>query len=99
MDSCILPRYDPLKYLQIRKLGSGVFGRAALIVGVVVEATHPDLLKHVAIKRSYRISSYQSRELEILEEIKGCENCLQLIDVFYSQEEPEEKSESKSGVI
>lgn len=99
MDSRHKPCFDPCKYEQKRKIGSGVFGKDSIhSSGVVIEATHEDI-GTVAIKRSYRASSYQSRELEMLEEIKDCENCLQLLDVFYTRDVQDTKNGQKTCII
>lgn len=62
-----------------------------LIVGYVVEAYDTVNERKVAIKRTTKAGEYVSREFEVLEKIRNCENCVQLLDIYYSRNEEGKK--------
>lgn len=66
------------KYKIIKKIGQGTFGK-------VYEAEDGNK-KRVAIKRVEKVSNAISREVDILKVIDH-ENCIKLLDVFYTSEE------------
>jgi len=68
----------PKKYRIIRKIGQGTFGK-------VYEAEDENK-KRVAIKRVEKNSNAISREVDILKMINH-ENCVKLVDVFYTSED------------
>ena len=39
----------------------------------------------MALKRTTKAGEYVSREYEVLEQIKDCENCVQVLDIFYTK--------------
>ena len=59
-------------------LGSGSFG-------YVFEAYDRNRNCKVALKRTTKAGDFVSREYEILELLKGCKNCIQVLDIFYSK--------------
>lgn len=61
-------------------IGSGSFG-------CVFRATDLERNIQVAIKRSFKVSNMLSREFEILSEASECENCVKLLDIFYTVNE------------
>lgn len=67
-----LPNYQPI---SLR--GSGSFG-------CVIEAYDKNRDKRVAIKRTQKVSKTLSREFEILEALKECEQTVQMLDIFYT---------------
>ncbi|CAI2375121.1 unnamed protein product [Moneuplotes crassus] len=65
-------------------LGSGSFG-------YVFEAIDKNRGQKVALKRTTKAGDYVSREYEILEILKGCPNCIQVLDIFYTKNEEDDK--------
>ncbi len=41
--------------------------------------------RKVAIKRTTKAGEYVSREFEVLEKLRTCENCIQMLDIYYSK--------------
>lgn len=41
----------------------------------------------MAIKRTTKAGEFVSREFEVLERIRDCENCVQMLDIYYSRNE------------
>jgi protein kinase MCK1 len=41
----------------------------------------------VAIKRTTKAGEFVSREFEVLERIRDCKNCVQMLDIYYSRNE------------
>lgn len=68
----LIPEYEPISLI-----GSGVFG-------YVLEAYDHLNDVRVAIKRSYKVGTKISREVEILNKIKNCKYVVKLIDTFYT---------------
>lgn len=68
-------------------LGSGSFG-------YVFEAYDKNRDCKVALKRTTKAGDYVSREYEILELLKGCKNCIQVLDIFYSKNEDEKLAQN-----
>ncbi|CAG9332544.1 unnamed protein product [Blepharisma stoltei] len=60
-----------------KHIGSGSFGS-------VYKAFDRNKNIYVAVKRSAKIGSLVSREYKILKETEKCENCVQLLDIFYT---------------
>ena len=58
-------------------IGSGTFGN-------VYKVYDANLCKHVAIKRTIKNGCIVSREYKILQEVKNCEFCIKLLDIFYT---------------
>ena len=67
-----IPDFEPLSLI-----GVGAFG-------YVLEAYDRKNDKHVAIKRSYKITDKLSREIEISYELKNCPNVVKILNAFYS---------------
>jgi serine/threonine protein kinase len=65
------------RYTLFKELGRGRFG-------VVYKAYDKSLQVDVAIKQIAKSGSYLSREIEILMSLKNCENCIRILDVFFS---------------
>jgi len=65
-------------------LGSGSFG-------YVFEAYDKNRDTKVALKRTTKAGDFVSREYEILELLKGCPNCIQILDIFYTKNEDDDK--------
>jgi glycogen synthase kinase 3 beta len=61
-------------------IGSGSFGCVFLALDL-------ERNRQVAIKRSFKVSNMLSREFEILSEAAECENCVKLLDIFYTVNE------------
>lgn len=59
------------------QLGSGSFG-------TVFKAFNLETLKTVAIKRTLKSGALVSREFSILTEVSQCENCIRLLEIFYT---------------
>lgn len=68
----------PPHYEIIRLIGSGCFGH-------VFEAIDKHTGQRVALKRMEKVGTGLSREFEILLALKGCQNIVQLLDLFYSK--------------
>ena len=58
-------------------IGSGSFG-------TVYKAYDFNNFQYVAIKRSMKLGSLVSREFLILREVSECDQCIRLLDIFYS---------------
>lgn len=56
-------------------------------VGYVFEAIDPHTGESVAIKRTSKSGEYVSREFEVLDRLRGCENVVQLLNIYYSKNE------------
>jgi serine/threonine protein kinase len=66
--------------LQCRRvLGNGAFG-------YVFEAYCKNTNQLVAVKRTQKVGSFVSREYEILKEMLGCPNVIQMLDFYYSKD-------------
>lgn len=65
-------------------LGSGSFG-------YVFEAFDKNRGQKVALKRTTKAGDYVSREYEILELLKDCPNCIQVLDIFYTKNDEDDK--------
>lgn len=61
-------------------LGSGSFG-------YVFAAHDKNRDCKVALKRTTKAGDFVSREYEVLELLKGCRNCIQVLDIFYTKNE------------
>lgn len=61
-----------------RIIGSGSFG-------YVFEAFDTVSQRKVAIKRTTKAGEFVSREFEVLEKLRHCENCIQMLDIYYSK--------------
>jgi len=48
----------------------------------------------VAVKRTTKAGEYVSREYEVLERLKGCLNCVQMLDIFYSEDDKGKKAQN-----
>ena len=76
-----------------RIIGSGSFGKTLSLlflqihVGYVFEAFDTVSQKKVAIKRTTKAGEYVSREFEVLEKLRSCDNCIQMLDIYYSKTE------------
>ena len=57
------------------------------VVGYVFEAIDPHTGESVAIKRTSKSGEYVSREFEVLDRLRGCENVVQLLNIYYSKNE------------
>lgn len=64
------------RYLIFSPIGRGTFG-------IVYKAYDLLLNKDVAIKQIAKNSECVSKEVEILERMKDCRNCVRMLDVFY----------------
>ena len=58
-----------------------------LLVGYVFEAIDPHTGESVAIKRTSKSGEYVSREFEVLDRLRGCQNVVQLLNIYYSKNE------------
>jgi serine/threonine protein kinase len=47
--------------------------------------------RKVAIKRTTKAGEYVSREFEVLERLRDCENCIKMLDIYYSKNEEGKK--------
>lgn len=56
-------------------------------LGYVFEAIDPHTGESVAIKRTSKSGEYVSREFEVLDRLRGCENVVQLLNIYYSKNE------------
>ena len=54
-------------------------------IGYVFEAIDPHTGESVAIKRTSKSGEYVSREFEVLDRLRGCENVVQLLNIYYSK--------------
>jgi serine/threonine protein kinase len=71
------PNYD-----LIKELGSGCFG-------IVYLAKDKATGRQVAIKRVEKKGELVSRESQILHNLNNCENCINLLDFFYTRDDKE----------
>ena len=39
------------------------------------------------MKRTTKVGTYVSREFEILKQLEGCDNCVQMLTIFYTKNE------------
>ncbi|CAD8186337.1 unnamed protein product [Paramecium octaurelia] len=67
-------------YEIVRIIGSGAFG-------YVFEAFDQQRRQKVALKRMQKVGKLQSRECEILMQLKQCSYVVKMLDVFYSRSE------------
>jgi hypothetical protein len=58
----------------------------------VFEAFDKDHNMTVAVKRTSKVGDIVSREWEILDKLKGCHNVVQMLDIFYSEDEQGKKT-------
>jgi serine/threonine protein kinase len=70
------PSYFP-DYEPISLRGAGAFG-------YVIEAYDRTNDRRVAIKRTHKVGNKLSREYQILTELRDCEQCVQMLDTFYT---------------
>lgn len=56
-------------------------------LGYVFEAIDPHTMESVAIKRTSKSGEYVSREFEVLDRLRGCQNVVQLLNIYYSKNE------------
>jgi serine/threonine protein kinase len=68
-------------------LGSGSFG-------YVFEAYDKNRDCKVALKRTTKAGDFVSREYEVLELLKGCDNCIQVLDIFYTKNEEDKLAQN-----
>lgn len=62
-----------------------------LTIGYVFEAYDNVSQRKVAIKRTTKAGEYVSREFEVLERLRQCDNCIQMLDIYYSKNEEGKK--------
>jgi len=62
-----------------------------IVLGYVFEAYDTVSKRQVAIKRTTKAGEFVSREFEVLEKLRGCENCIQMLDIYYSKNEEGKK--------
>lgn len=55
-----------------------------IVLGFVFEAIDVNSHKRVAVKRTQKVGNVVSREYEVLNKLKGCDNVVQMLDFFYS---------------
>ena len=55
-----------------------------IVLGFVFEAIDVNNHKRVAVKRTQKVGNVVSREYEVLNKLKGCDNVVQMLDFFYS---------------
>ena len=67
-----IPDYEPI---SLR--GAGAFG-------YVLEAYDRTNDIRVAIKRTHKVGSKMSREYQVLSELKNCDQCVKMLDTFYT---------------
>lgn len=67
-----IPEYEPI---SLR--GAGAFG-------YVIEAYDRANDTRVAIKRTHKVGSKLSREYQVLTELRDCEQCVKMLDTFYT---------------
>ena len=70
-----MPQLNPIKVI-----GHGAFG-------FVFEADDAKTSKKVAVELTQKAGNVISREFEILDMLRGVDNCIQLVDFFYSIDE------------
>ena len=51
------------------------------------QAVDPHTNEVVAIKRTSKSGEYVSREFEVLDRLRECENVVQLLNIYYSKNE------------
>ena len=80
-------RDHPPSYTNFSLIGNGAFGNSLIIcnsnIGFVFKALDAQG-QPVAIKRSQKVGNKVSREFEVLSELVGVPNVIQLKDFFYS---------------
>ena len=63
-----------------RIIGSGSFG-------YVFEAYDKESKQTVAVKRTQKAGEYVSREFEVLNRLKNCNNVVKMLEIYYSKSE------------
>jgi serine/threonine protein kinase len=53
-------------------------------IGYVFEAFDVERQQRVAVKRTTKACDKVSREFEVLEKIRGSDNCIKMLDIYYS---------------
>ncbi len=66
------PEYEPI---SLR--GAGAFG-------YVIEAYDKNNDVRVAIKRTHKVGNKLSREYQVLDQLRECDQCVKMIDTFYT---------------
>lgn len=61
-----------------RIIGSGSFG-------FVFEAYDKESRQTVAVKRTQKAGEFVSREYEVLNKLKNCNNVVKMLDIYYSK--------------
>lgn len=56
-------------------------------IGYVFQAIDPKTDQVVAIKRTSKSGEYVSREFEVLDKLRDCENVIKLLNIYYSKNE------------
>ncbi len=51
------------------------------------QAIDPNTGESVAIKRTSKSGEYVSREFEVLDKLRDCQNVVQLLNIYYSKNE------------
>ena len=72
MNRVNIPNYEPI---SLR--GAGAFG-------YVIEAYDKTNDTRVAIKRTHKVGSKLSREYQVLCELKDCDQCVKMLETFYT---------------
>jgi serine/threonine protein kinase len=107
-NSEVMKQGDYLDLEPKRVIGSGSFGKYTItrnihlsiryllwtLIGFVFEAYSPSHEMTVAVKRTTKAGDYISREYEILTRLQDCENCVRMLDIFYSQSAEGKKSQN-----
>ncbi len=72
MNRTTIPDYEPI---SLR--GAGAFG-------YVIEAYDRMNDVRVAIKRTHKVGNKLSREYQVLSELRDCDQCVKMLDTFYT---------------
>jgi serine/threonine protein kinase len=51
----------------------------------VFEAEDKNTKQKVAVKRTTKAGEYVSREYQVLKKLQNCENCVKMLDIFYTK--------------
>lgn len=55
--------------------------------------------RQVAVKRTTKAGEFISREFEVLEKLRDCQNCIKLLDIYYTNDEESESPKKIQNLV